>query len=95
MSDLFGPGGQRLLAGCPLALESRSRVDSLLRLITTLDVEIDTFARLVAGRLPEDPGSVAIGQIPGIGPILAAVFLAEIGGITRFSTPAQLACWAG
>jgi hypothetical protein len=46
---LFGPGGQRLLAASPLAVESRARVDSLLRLIWMLDFEIDTFARLSPG----------------------------------------------
>ena len=78
-----------------LAPESRARVDSLLRLIAALDFEIDTFARLVAGRLRADPGYRAIQQIPGVGPILGAVFVAEIGDIGRFARPAQLACWAG
>ena len=32
---------------------------------------------------------------PGIGPILAAVFVAEIGDVSRFATAPQLACWAG
>jgi transposase len=95
MSDLFGPSGQHLLATTRLAVESRSRIDSLLRLITGLDFEIDTFARLVAGRLREDPGYRAIQQIPGVGPVLAAVFVAEIGDIGRFHRPSQLACWAG
>jgi transposase len=95
MSDLFGPTGQHLLATTRLAVESRSRIDSLLRLIAGLDFEIDTFARLVAGRLREDPGYRAIQQIPGVGPVLAAVFVAEIGDIGRFRRPAQLACWAG
>ena len=48
MSDLFGPGGRQLLAATPLTVESRSRVDSLLRLIAALDFEIDLYAR--AGR---------------------------------------------
>jgi transposase len=99
MSDLFGPSGQKLLASpavsAVLAVESRSRVDSLLRLITSLDFEIDTFAGLVAGRLRTDPGYRAIQQIPGVGPLLGAVFVAEIGDITRFHRPAELACWAG
>ncbi|MGD9530648.1 MAG: transposase, partial [Pseudonocardia sp.] len=56
---------------------------------------IDTFARLVAGRLRAHPGYRAIQTIPGIGPILAAVFVAEIGDIGRFPGPAQLASWAG
>ena len=33
--------------------------------------------------------------IPGIGPVLGAVFVAEIGDVTRFPGPAQLASWAG
>jgi transposase len=33
--------------------------------------------------------------IPGIGPTLAAVFVAEIGDVSRFAGPEQLACWAG
>nr|WP_198961619.1 transposase [Pseudonocardia sp. MH-G8] len=65
MSDLFGPGGQQPLATTRLAVESRSRVDSLLRVIAALDFEIDTFARLVAGRLRGDPGYTAIQVIPG------------------------------
>ena len=95
MSDLFGDGGRQLLAGTALAVESRSRVDSLLRVITALDFEIDTFAKLVTGRLRTDPGYTAIQAIPGVGPILAGVFVAEIGDITRFARAAQLASWAG
>jgi len=95
MSDLFGPGGQQLLGRVELAVESRSRTDSLLRLITVLDFEIGTFARLVAGRLRAHLGYRAIQQIPGVGPILAAVFVAEIGDIARFTRPEQLASWAG
>ena len=57
--------------------------------------EIDLFARLVAARLRADPGYRAIQQIPGVGPVLAAVFVAEIGDVTRFGRPEQLASWAG
>ena len=95
MSDLFGAGGQRLLAAAQLAPESRARVESLLRLITAFDFEIDVFAKLVAGRLREHPGYVAIQQIPGVGPVLAAVFVAEIGDIGRFHRAEQLGSWAG
>jgi transposase len=95
MSELFGAGGQQLLATTGPAVESRSRVDSLLRVITALDFEIDTFARLVTGRLRTDPGYTAIQQIPGVGPLLGAVFVAEIGDIDRFARPQQLVSWAG
>jgi transposase len=95
MSDLFGATGQQLLASARVAVESRSRIDSLLRLITALDFEVDLFAKLVAGRLRAHPGYQAIQHIPGIGPVLAGVFVAEIGDITRFGKPEQLASWAG
>jgi transposase len=95
MSDLFGVGGRELLTGTRLAPESRARVDSALRLIEALDFEVELFTRLVAGRLREHPGYQAIQRIPGVGPVLAAVFVAEIGDITRFTRPAQLASWAG
>jgi transposase len=95
MSDLFGAGGRQLLTNARLAPESRARVDSLLRLIEALDFEIELFATLVARRLREHPGYRAIQQIPGVGPVLAAIFVAEIGDIGRFARPQQLASWAG
>jgi transposase len=36
-----------------------------------------------------------IQAVPGVGPVLAAVFVAEIGQVDRFAGPAQLASWAG
>jgi len=95
MSDLFGVAGQDLLASIQLTPESRARVDSALRLITGLDFEIELFGKLLAGRLRTDPGYQAIQAIPGVGPVLAAVFVAEIGDIGRFRRPQQLASWAG
>ena len=64
-------------------------------MITALDFEIELFTKLVAGRLRTDPGYRAIQQIPGVGPVLAAVFVAEIGDIGRFHRAEQLASWAG
>ncbi|TQM36298.1 IS110 family transposase [Pseudonocardia cypriaca] len=95
MSDLFSPGGQHLLGAARLSVESRARVDSALRLIINVDFEVELFAKLVTNRLREHPGYRAIQQIPGVGPTLAAVFVAEIGDVTRFPGPAQLASWAG
>ena len=61
----------------------------------TLDFEIDVFTRLAKTRLARDPGYAAVQAIPGIGPTLGAVFVAEIGDITRFNRPEALTCWAG
>jgi transposase len=57
--------------------------------------EIDLFTGLAQRRLTHDAGYTAVQQIPGIGPVLAAVFVAEIGDVHRFDGPAQLTCWAG
>jgi transposase len=95
MSELFGAAGQQLLGRVELAPAARARVNSALRLIGNLDFEVELFADLVAGRLRTHPGYLAMQVIPGVGPILAAVFVAEIGEVTRFPGPAQLASWAG
>jgi transposase len=99
MSDLFGIAGNDLLDRLRdqnrLPAPYAARISSLRRLIDGLEFEIDVFTNLTQGRLVRDPGYVACQQIPGIGPVLAAVFVAEIGDITRFSTAPQLACWAG
>jgi transposase len=50
---------------------------------------------VVADVLADHRGYRAIQAIPGVGPILAAVFVAEIGDVDRFAGAAQLACWAG
>ena len=95
VSDLFGVEGTKLLDGLRLPAPYAARIASLRRLIDDLDFKIDVFAGLARGRLVRDPGYVAVQQIPGIGPVLAAVFVAEIGEVTRFATAPQLACWAG
>ncbi|MHB8339592.1 MAG: IS110 family RNA-guided transposase [Mycobacteriales bacterium] len=95
MTDLFGQGGHELLARARLAPAMRARVHSCLRLIEALDVEIDDFAARVTKALRNDPGYAAVQTIPGVGPTLGAVFVAEIGDVHRFRGPAQLTSWAG
>jgi transposase len=73
----------------------RARIASLRRVIDALEFEIELFAGMTRARLARDPGYTAIRQIPGIGSVLAAVFVAEIGEVTRFAGPAQLTSWAG
>jgi transposase len=95
MSDLFGLEGTELLDHLTVPAPYGARVQSLQRLIADLEDEIDLFARLARGKLVADPGYTAIQQLPGIGPVLAAVFLAEVGEVTRFTRAGQLASWAG
>jgi len=95
MTDLFGLAGTDLLDRLELPKPYAARIASLRRVIATLDFEIDAFAGQVRGRLARDPGFVAVQGIPGIGPILGAVFVAEIGDVHRFARAEELTCWAG
>jgi transposase len=95
VSDLFGVAGRKRLAKVPLGTAYAERVRSLLELIDILDGHEARFAALIAKRLDADHGYQAIQQVPGIGVTLAAVFVAEIGDVGRFTGPAQLCSWAG
>jgi transposase len=95
VSDLFGGGGRQRLAKVPLGSAYAERVRSLLELIDVLDDHEARFAGVIAKRLDADRGYRAIQQVPGIGPVLAAVFVAEVGDVHRFAGPAQLCSWAG
>ena len=95
MSDLFGVAGSQLLDTLPLPQVFAVRVASQRRVIEALTFEVDLFGKLVGGRLARHPGYQAVQTIPGIGPVLGAVLVAEIGDVTRFAGPEQLASWAG
>src|SRR6188472_1180585 len=95
VSDLFGVGGRQRLAKVPLGAAYAERVRSLLELIDVLDGHEARFAGLIAKRLCNHRGYQALQQVPGIGPVLAAVFVAEIGDVHRFTSPAHLCSWAG
>jgi transposase len=95
VADLFGVTGRQRLAQVALRPAYAQRIRSLLELIDILDGHVARFAAMIAERLDTHRGYHAIQQIPGIGPVLAAVFVAEIGDVHRFDGPAKLTCWAG
>src|SRR6478752_4902718 len=95
MTDLFGLAGTELLDRLELPKPYAARIASLRRIITALDFEIDAFAGQVRGRLARDPGFLAVQAIPGVGPILGAVFVAEVGDVHRVTRAEELTCWAG
>ena len=95
VSDLFGVAGTALLDRCELTPAAALRIASLRRLIEVFDTEIDQAGQVTAARLGGDPGYLAVQTIPGVGPVLGAVFVAEIGDVTRFPDPTRLTSWAG
>jgi transposase len=94
MSDLFGVQGNQLLDQAVISTAARARVASARRLLDAFDFEIDLFTRMTHGHLAQHPGYAAVQTLPGIGPVLGAVLVAEIGDISRFRGPTQLASWA-
>jgi transposase len=95
MSDLFGAAGQQLLNELSLDAAYHARVGSLRRLIEAFTFEIDVVSRRLTAQLSADAGFRAVQVIDGVGPTLAAIFVAEIGDVTRFARPEQLCSWAG
>jgi len=95
MTDLFGAQGQVMMDRLALAPAYASKVRSLRHLIDILDAEVAAQHREVGRTLALDPGYRAIQRIPGVGQVLAAVLVAEIGEVRRFSTAAKLCSWAG
>ncbi|HZD66444.1 MAG TPA: IS110 family transposase [Acidimicrobiales bacterium] len=95
VSDLFGMAGNALLDTLALGDTYQIRVASLRDLVALHTREIAALDALIHGRLAGDPGYQAIQAIPGVGRVLAGVFVAEIGDISRFSRPGQLCSWAG
>lgn len=95
LNDMFGPGGQALLDAIPFDRAYALRVESLRELIDVFDKEVDLFEREVHKLLRDDKGYRAVQAIDGVGRTMAAIFVAEIGDVSRFSSPDKLACWAG
>jgi transposase len=94
-SDLFGSWGNQWLDGLAVPQPYAGKIASLRTLIADLSGEIGMLEAVIADLLAGHDGYRAVQQLPGIGPVLAAVIVAEIGDIRRFAGPGQLASWAG
>jgi transposase len=94
-SDLFGPGGNEQLDALVLPDPYRARIASLRELIDHYDQEVTALEHLIHQRFKDDPGYRALQTIPGVGRVFAAIFVAEIGDVGRFSSAEKLCSWAG
>lgn len=79
-SDIFGVTGPAWLDGLGLPQPYAGKVTSLRHLAGEFTTEITMLSGVVADLLAGDRGCWVIQQLPGIGPVLAAVITAEIGG---------------
>ena len=93
-TDIFGVHGQAWLdeRSAP-AVRGQGRLAAAAK--GGLTAEIGLLEQVLGDLLAGHEGYAAIRQLPGIGPVLAAVIAAEIGDIRRFPGPGQPASWTG
>jgi transposase len=94
-TDIFGVWGNTWLDHLAMGQPYAGKVASLRKLTGELTTEITLLDTVIADLLEHHDGYHAIQVLPGIGRVLAAVIVAEIGDVRRFSAPARLCSWAG
>jgi transposase len=94
-TDIFGVWGSSWLDELGLPQPYAGKLASLRGLAAQLTTEITLLDMVIADLLEHHDAYHALQQLPGIGKVLAAVTVAEIGDITRFAGPARLCSWAG
>jgi transposase len=70
-------------------------VESLRDLLEIYDRELTMIDRETRRRLKDHAGYRAVQALHGVGPVMASIFVAEIGDISRFPTARHLCSWAG
>jgi transposase len=95
INHLWGPGGSVWLDETDMADAYETRVRSLRRLIKVYDTEITKLDGRIAGVFEGHEGYETIQQLHGVGLVLAAIFSAELGDVTRFGSAKQVTSWAG
>jgi transposase len=94
-TDIFGVWGSTWLDELRLPQPYAGKLASLRKLASELTAEITLLDKVIADLLEHHQAYHALQQLPGIGRVLAAVIVAEIGDIRRFHHPGQLCSWAG
>jgi transposase len=95
VGELWGPLGTAQLDGLELPDAYAWRLRSLRDLLAHYEREITRLDALTHHRLKDDRGYRALVRLPGVGKVLAAIFVAEIGDVSRFDSPKKLCSWAG
>lgn len=93
--EMWGPAGHAFLNETRMGDAYEYRLESLRDLIEVYDGEIAALEQRVKDRLRNHHGYRVIQQLNGVGPVHAAVFVAEIGDPGRFAHPKQLCSWSG
>jgi transposase len=91
----FGPQGRAFLAEAQLGDTDRWEVDGQLARLDLLAGQLAELDREIRRRVKASAVAQALEEIPGIGPFIALLLIAEIGDITRFPSSKHLASYTG
>ena len=95
VTDAFGKGGRRWLAGLELPVDERLTLDGCLRQVDFLDAEVAALDREIATQALAWPEVLRLMTVPGVNVQTAATFMAAVGDIRRFSSPRKLVSYLG
>ena len=95
VGELWGPTGQAQLDRLELPEAYAMRLDSLRSLLDVYERAIAELDTHIHAQLKADPGYQALMTLPGVGKAIGAIFVAEIGDISRFDSAKKLCSWAG
>ncbi len=95
VTDVFGKRGRAWLKGLELSAAGRLVVDTWLREVDHLDVELGTQTEELERLAGADARARLLETVPGIGAYAAMVILAELGDVARFENKQALASYAG
>ena len=94
-NDMWGESGTAQFDSLELPDAFDHRLAVLRDLVHYYDEEITRLDRTIHSIGKDDPGYKAVQAIYGVGKVIAAVFVAEIGDVYRFDSPQALCSWAG
>jgi transposase len=91
----FGPQGRAFLEQAELPETDRWEVKGQLARLDLLGEQLRELDREIGQRAKASPVAQALEEIPGVGPFIASLLIAEIGDIERFPSAKHLASYTG
>ena len=95
VSDLFGKKGFGFLEKLELPAPAGLLLKQQLEMLRTVQLRIKEDEAALEGMMEKTPGFERLLSLPGMGPILAAVFVSEVDDIKRFPSAQKLCGYAG
>lgn len=93
--DVFGPGAQTWLASIELYPSRRRAIERSLQIIAFGQERLQEIREEIIAQIKDNLAARLLISLPGVGYLLAAAILAEIGEVSRFASDRQLASYAG